>query len=381
MRDKLIFIFLFLANLSCNVQERKNELIIDIYQSVKFPLELNVNPKRSSIQYIESDSGEYLAIQNKIGPRVEIFKLAPFKHIRSIELAIDGPNRVGIPNGFRIVSKDSLLIASIPPQIHTLSFDGIKKSSIQVIDTINHVNYLSSNNELPFLFDEQILFGAQPFFRDFLQTNPDNINSYSHIYKVDLKSKKTDWLPISHPSDFWNEGKKTPHFAWTDRYDTIVVSPQTDHRLWLISKQNGKLIGYKETKSVYVNKFQIVNGFPEGDKGIIEGLASDRYELMLHDPYRDVFYRFFFIGVDWEDYTMGYRDLFANRPKIGLMLLDKNLNILGEHVFPDHHIEAWNYFVGKDGLYVSTNNPNRDDFDENFLRYDIIRFEGLNYED
>ena len=63
------------------------------------------------------------------------------------------------------------------------------------------------------------------------------------------------------------------------------------------------------------------------------------------------------------------------------MVLNQNLEILGEHLFENFQIEPWNYFVGKKGLYISTNNPNRDDFDENFLRYDIIRFEGLQYED
>ena len=66
---------------------------------------------------------------------------------------------------------------------------------------------------------------------------------------------------------------------------------------------------------------------------------------------------------------------------IGVMVLDKDLKILGEFNFLNHEIENRNYFVGKKGLYVSTNNPNRDDFDENILRYDIIRFEGLKYED
>lgn len=114
---------------------------------------------------------------------------------------------------------------------------------------------------------------------------------------------------------------------------------------------------------------------------MIEALANDRYELLLHDPYRDVFYRFFYIGVDWEQFNMTVRNLFSNRPKVGLMILDKNLEILGEHVFQEHEVETWNYFVGPKGLYVSTNNFNRDDFDENVLRYDILRFSGLKYED
>ncbi|GMQ31218.1 DUF4221 family protein [Algoriphagus confluentis] len=367
--------------LGCTQQTPIKDLKSTIHQTIRIPLELDISPNRTSFQYINSDSGEYLAFQNKIGPRIEIFNLDSKHHVTSIKLAQDGPNRVGIANGFRIIAQDCLLIASIPPSIKILNFEGIKHKDIPVLDTINHVNFLSSNNEIPFLFSDHELFGAQPFFRNFFETTPKDVSSYSHIYKVNLTTEKAEWLPISHPSDAWDEGKKTPNFTWTDRNDSIVVSPQTDHRLWIISKRGGNLLGYKEVHSTSVNRFQIIKGLPEGDKGIIEALASDRYELILHDPFRDVFYRFFFMGVDWENYNLGYRNLYSNRPKIGVLVLDKNLEVIGEKVFDDNYLEAWNYFVGRKGLYVSTNNPNRDDFDENILRYDIIRFEGLEYED
>lgn len=120
---------------------------------------------------------------------------------------------------------------------------------------------------------------------------------------------------------------------------------------------------------------------PSGDQGIIEELESDRYEMILFDQFRDVIYRFYFLGIDPEDFDIHYRSLFSNRPKIGLLILNSDLDIIAEHQFENHQIEPWNYFVGRKGLYVSTNNPNREDFDENYLRYDIIRFEGLEYED
>lgn len=381
MRSLFPVFILFLFIFSCTKQLDHIDIGTSIHQTLKIPLDLDIIPNGTSFQYIDSDSGEYLAFQNKIGPRIEVFNLETNQQVSSIKLAQDGPNRIGTANGFRIISRDCLLIASIPPSIKILNFDGIKKKEIPVIDTINHVNFLSSNNETPFLFNDDELFGAQPFFRNFFETTPNDISTYSHIYKVNLNYGKTDWLPISHPKDAWEDGKKTPNFSWTDRNDSIVISPQSDHRLWIISKKDGKLLGLKTARSASVKNFHIIKGLPEGDKGIIEGLASDRYELILHDPYRDVFYRFFLIGVDWEDYNMEYRDLYSNRPRVGLILLDKDLEIIGEQVFEDNYIEIWNYFVGKKGLYVSTNNPIRDDFDENILRYDIIRFEGLNYED
>ncbi|WP_339702823.1 DUF4221 family protein [Algoriphagus aquimarinus] len=379
---KIIYYLLLFIIFGCKSPIQKTRLNTETYESLSIEVKANFNPDRTRTQYYESDSGEYLAILNKSLNRIEIFNLETKVSERQIPLAKDGPNRVGVTNGFQIVALDCLLLATIPPQIKIIDFNGIIKKSIPVNDQENKVNFLSSNNEIPLLFGANSVFGAQPFFQNFFKMNKKDIAKYTPIYKINLSDKSlAEWLQISHPSDIWENGKKTEKFSWADRYDTIIVAPHADHRLWLISKDRGNLLGYKDGKSISVNNFHIINELSSGDKGIIENIVSDRYEIILHDSYRDVFYRFFFVGIDWESYNLSPRDLFANRPRTGVLVLDKNLNIIGEHVFEDHAIENWNYFVGKKGLYVSTNNPNRDDFDENFLRYDIIRFEGLEYED
>ena len=320
---------------------------------------------------------------NKAKYALEIFNLRSGNSVRKIPFEKEGPNGVGVTNGFRIITKDCVLVASIPPKIQILDFNGIKKNSIPVIDKSNPVTYLSSNNEIPFLLGADFLYGAQPFFRDILRTTPSDLKNSTHIFKVNLNdgAAEAEWLKVFRPPHEWEEGKKSVDFTWADRYDSIIISPRADHRLWVISKKTSSLLEYKVAKSVNVNKFRIIEGFPVGDEGIIESLASDRYELFLFDQYRDVFYRFFFVGIDWETYNLSPRELFSNPPKVGILVLDKDLAIIGEHVFDNHVIETWNYFVGKQGLYVSTNNPNRADFDENVLRYDVIRFSGLTYED
>lgn len=375
--------FLLLLVFGCSSpKESPPKPVISVADSLLIPLDPSVNPERGSLQYMDTDSGEYLALVNKSVYAVELYHLNTGKHVRRIKLEREGPNGVGTTNGFRILSPDTLLLASLPPELRIMDLKGKLISSIPVQDPQNYVRYLASDNELPFLFDGSILFGAQPFFRDFFDMGAGEIAGHRHVYRVDLSSAKVEWLPISHPPDLWEDGKKDEKFTWTDRYDSIVVSPVSDPRLWVISKKEGKLLGRKEASSSYVKQYHIIKGRPGfGDQGIIESLASDRYDLILHDPYRDVFYRFFLIGVDHVDYEIGYRDLYSYRPKIGVMVLDAGLEFLGEYVFENHYAESWNYFVGQKGLYISTNNPNRDDYNENILRYDIIRFSGLEYGD
>lgn len=368
---------------SCSPKKEKVELSLSILNSIKIPLDSSINPNRTSFQYIYSDSGEFLALQNKAVHAIEIFNLKSGVHVKRIKLNKDGPNRSGEVNGFRLFSNDSLLIASYPQKLMLFNFEGIKTGEFSIKDTKNDVNYISSTSEIPFLFEGKKVFGAQPFFRNFFDMSSSDLGKYSHIYQLDMESVNPEakWLPISNPEDTWKEGKKVPKFTWTDRGDSILVSPYNDHRIWVISKKSGELLNRVEVKAPLVNQFHIIKGLPSGDQGIIEELESDRYELLLYDRFREVFYRFYFVGIDVNDFEIDYRDLFSNRPKVGLLVLDTNLKIIGNHLFENHQIEPWNYFVGQKGLYVSTNNSNRDDFDENFLRYEIIRFEGLDYGD
>lgn len=375
--------FLLLIVLSCSTRKTNPKLTTSVIESIKIPLDSTISPNGTTFQYIYSDSGEYLAIQNKAVHAIEIFNLYSKTHNKQIKLQKDGPNRSGEVNGFRIFSNDSLLVASYPQKLILFNFEGIKKAEFPVKDTQNDVNYISSTSEIPFLFDGKKVFGAQPFFRNFFDMSASDLANYSHIYQLDLKAElpQAEWLPISNPEDTWNEGKKVSKFTWTDLGDSILVSPYNDHRIWVISKKKKKLLNLVEVKAPDVNQFHLIRGLPSGDQGIIEELESDRYELLLYDHFRQVFYRFYFVGIDVNDFEIHYRNLYSNRPKIGVLILNTDLKIIGNHLFEIHEIEPWNYFVGKKGLYVSTNNPNRDDFDENFLRYDIIRFEGLNYED
>ncbi|SEF55334.1 DUF4221 family protein [Algoriphagus boritolerans] len=381
---KALKAFIFCISIfSCSPKEEKIQLSLTVLDSIKIPLDSTINPNGTTFQYINSDSGEYLALQNKAVHAIEIFNLEFGIHAKRIKLQKDGPNRSGEVNGFRLFSNDSLLVASYPQKLMLFNFEGLKTSEFPVKDSQNDVNYISSTSEIPFLFDGKKVFGAQPFFRNFFDMSASDLGKYSHIYQLDMESvnPEAEWLPISNPEDTWKEGKKVSKFTWTDRGDSILVSPYNDHRIWVISKKSGELLNRLEVKAPLVNQFHIIKGLPSGDQGIIEELESDRYELLLYDQFRAVFYRFYFVGIDVNDFEVHYRELYSNRPKIGLLVLDTNLKIIGNHLFDTHQIEPWNYFVGRKGLYVSTNNPNRDDFDENYLRYDIIRFEGLEYED
>jgi hypothetical protein len=374
----LIFLF------ACKGPESKKNLEGYRYEKLEIPISEDFNPDRTRNQYYESDSGEFLAILNKTKFSIRIYNLGTQELAKVIPLTKEGPNGIGLDNGFLLISNDTILIATIPPKIRLLNFKGELMESISLENKSNDVNFLSSTNVVPFLYTRKILFGIQPFLDNFFEITEKEASSIPPIFSVDFSKPNfpVEWLPINRPEGFWKEGKKDENLSWTERGDSIIVAPYTDHKVWIISKKQKKLLDVIECKSTYINNFHILEKDElGGDKGIIQSLEHDRYEIIMYDKFRDVFYRMFFPKIDLTNFNYTPRQLFSNRPLIGVLILNKELAPIGEYIFDNHQVQTWNYFVGHKGLYVSTNNPNRDDFDENFLRYDIIRFGGLNYKD
>src|SRR5690606_7702676 len=102
---------------------------------------------------------------------------------------------------------------------------------------------------------------------------------------------------------------------------------------------------------------------------------------LIYDKYRDLFYKFFVSGYEWEA-DMRFEELRPlNRFRLysGLMVLDSSLNVLRQHLFDEFEIHpASSMFVGEKDLYLSRNNENHPDFDKDHFRFMLV---GFNIED
>ena len=86
------------------------------------------------------------------------------------------------------------------------------------------------------------------------------------------------------------------------------------------------------------------------------------YSHLMYDKYRKVFYRFALMPDD-------NIKPFSNNPhqSFSIIILNKDYEIIGETKFPGNTYAHHLCFVGKKGLYISENNENNPQFDENKL--------------
>lgn len=362
--------------------QQEEKLNPKIIESIKIPLTDRISARPFRTQYIDSDSGQYLALMNKIGSSIEIFDLKDGKNIKSIKFLDDGPNSIGMFGGFTIKSIDSIFTATItPPGISLFDFNSKKLKSYKVPDFDQPFQSLFSFNTAPFLIESNLIHFSYPYFTDFWGTSFDDFDKFSHAFIFDIEGETFTKLPLHYPLKFWEKGKKRTEFSWLTLGDSIIISPFFDENVWIFSKKIGQKIAEIRLESKNLNEFAYFSELPEGNEGIIKELNSGSFTEFLYDPYRKLIYRFYQLPIDPDNYEFDVYNLLSNAPNIGIMVLNEKLEVLGEVVFKDFKIDSHSTFVGKKGLYVSKNNENSMEFDENFLKYDIILFEDLNDED
>lgn len=382
MKNLYIITLLFFS-LSCQSPQKNNNQYNAkpiIFQSIKIPLDSITSSEPNKVQLIESDSGDYLVIINKILPSIDFFSLEKFQKEKSIKFYRDGINKIGVLTGFQVFSKDTLLITSSPANISMFNFNGDKIEDFPINGESQFVQTINSNNKTPLLIRGGLIFGAYPFITRFYETSKENISKINFIFNLNLNTGAINWLPYTSPDNFWKDGRRSPGFQWTQRGDSIVTVLESEATLRIFSIKKNEVI-----KSISIetkNKVQqsTLTKIPEGNEGIKRDLQEGSMNIILYDKYRDVFYCFYHIRIDPDRYDNNLIDLYLRKPKIGLILLDPNLNVINEFTFDDFEIDDYNSFVGKKGLYVSNNHRLNPNYDENFLKYYILRFNELAYE-
>lgn len=190
---------------------------------------------------------------------------------------------------------------------------------------------------------------------------------------INLENKEQKLLPISFPKICDKKGNPLYlYFSTLLIKDKFIYSFLNSHDC-LITKDHIN-IKTKTVKSRYImNKDFKMPDFDSGNMLDIPRtiLEHPAYENFLYDSYRDVIYRFCYPGVSLSNKdNLMYMNEF--KPIFSIMILDTDLNILGETLMPENTYNMNMAFVGKDGLYLSTNHYLNKGFNADSLKFEIF---------
>ncbi|GAB2992977.1 DUF4221 domain-containing protein [Cyclobacterium sediminis] len=379
LRHCSVFTIGLLLFFSCKGEAENKLLEIIKVKEIKIKPEVLTIPNPPYAHLIESDSGQYLFYLNPTSMSLQFMNMEDGKVANEIVLEYDGPNSMSRRSGIAGLEDDKVWTTFRPHAIAYFNY----KAEIQFKKDIPSgevdITYVGSSFQKGLHQYGDKVFGMQPLFMNHHGMGKEDIQKHSLVYSYDMVSDQTIWYEVYYAKDYWDNGKKLSEFSWARRGDKLYISPWYDHEIQVFDMQQEKVTEKVEANSDHINSFYYVNEIPgTHEEGLLNILNNDLYGIILYDKYRDCFYRFFYPGyTDDEEYAIDKLWMLRNsRPFTGVMVLDKDLNILGEHIFDKFQIHAnSNVFVGEEGLYLSLNNKNSPDYDEDHLRYMVVQFE------
>lgn len=332
------------------------------------------------LQYVESER-ELLFNINWNTNSIQLYDLDNGDLIKTILMEKEGDQGVGEIMAFHVHTLDSIFV---------FPFGGAGFSLIGSNgEVINRFKYpLPENHTAGFVHN--ISYVSPPVIRGkeiFLKTRPAIVDNYremtnemlakSHlVFSMDLDSLKPQLLAHHYPEEYLANGFKRFEFSSTQGNGKIVFSFFGDHHLYWAEDYDSPLKKV-EGKSSYLKDvlplFPIEGAFLESQK---YSAASARYENLIYDPYREVFYRFAYpeLDVDTEEEVRALRN---NPGPFVVMVFDQDLKLLGEKVFEEGKYLPMNAFVGINGLYISTNNPDNPKNQEDQMGFEVFELNTL----
>lgn len=349
---------------------------------LRLPLDENTSNVSAHLEYFyDARSGEEMLYSlNPIRNEIQAYILETDQRVKSLPFEVEGDRGVGNISAFYVHSSDSLLL--FPINGNRLFLTDSDAINIERINYRVPDGYGSANVGSTFFSAKPYLKNGKLIAKSLYQGNYSTVDneelSTRHVsYSIDLNNGDVTSAQHTYPDGYMEEVKKHFQFSFSASVNGIAYSFWGDHNLYL-SRNQGQEWSVKPAQSQYMR--EAWEALPLGGDRMDRAkyfATSAHYGNIIWDTYREVYYRFCYPKVEIE----GEEDLrlLAQFPTtFSIIILDKELNILGEEFFDGKEaMVTSNAFVGLKGLYISVNHPESPDNQEDFLSFRLFSLEGL----
>lgn len=94
------------------------------------------------------------------------------------------------------------------------------------------------------------------------------------------------------------------------------------------------------------------------------------YGDIIYDEYRQLYYRIAYPKDSLKEGESLSDMMQSGRTRFSIIILDKDLNVVGETMFPENLYRSNLYYIEKDGLYISSNHYKNSHYNEDNLSFD-----------
>jgi hypothetical protein len=363
---KIFTVSLSCAIFSCGLNSKENEnthisqlntnfentLTLSESDSIIFSLDSVTSKYTSAIQYFANENDEkFLALLNITTNSIYIYNYHSKELDKIIRFETEGPNGVGRIEGFRIHSQDTIIVNS-RYLVRLTDFEGKPFFKYDLFERRRSdiiTGLVTNETRRPVVvYDKKMYLDIMPdiHFNDLDQIAKAKtkfiINLETSDYDADLKypSKYTGGVYGIHflagISSTFNP--KTKRFLYSfPAHENII---ETDHENFFMEHYSGSeccnKIPYMENKN------------PSKKEYHQHFFTSPVYDMIIYDPYRDLYYRTVMLPTTSEKFNE--RDL---RRDFIVVILNSDLKKVGEFLFEKSSgFNNGMIFVSEDGLNI-----------------------------
>lgn len=380
MKKNIEFILLFLVIVwisSCKNHNKKEYLYSINTKDYSIPIANDEYPSSFLTNVLVKNDTTYLFRKSAHSNFIYIYNWDIKKRINKIEFKDFGPNRIVMFNQSSILPFDnnSFFIGSVN-SLYFTKHDSIIKHIKLKKSKINNFKYSGSffifgSNSFPAIrYKDNIICylspangrrGSSEFFASKL------------LFKYNISNGEYKRLNVSFPYEYKNK-------CWSPNHESISYTLNNKNKLILLFKNDATLYKYDldneritdtiKFESNYASKIKPIKcGISDKQKIMHFGMSAS-YEVIKYDSYKDIYYVIVQLPLT-KDQINSVKNPFTLNP-FSLIVLDNSFNILVERKFEGGIYNYLDFFVTKEGLWLSKNSPHNPNFDENKLRFSLI---------
>ncbi len=347
-------------------------------QLVSLPIDSQTSNVSNGLVPFSTDRN-WLFNVNYTNNEIQLYDLDSKTLEKRMVFDLEGPEGVGYVSGIHVESLNRVYLFGYPMRNLYLTDTSAKIKEKFTYETpfgytgafVNNAHY----SYTPLVIGNKLLVNTK-FEAELREVSDETLASKKLSYTIDLKSSQVDLLPITWPKGYNDSGPKLLDFSLASNGKNLVYSLVADHKLY-VTDLEGNLIKTVDAKSQFVDQgFASFNEGTDRYNTMKYVFASDRYERLLYDEYRGVFYRFVFpkVEVKSEEEIDQLRRFPRN---FAVMILDKDLNVLGETLMPENTYYPGNSFVSKDGLFISISHPDNPANEEDLMSFEVFKLKEI----
>ena len=373
----LLFSCLALFICSCSsTNDTDNYSLEKTDKILSFPIRDDVKVPQHSVFPFSENGKDYLSFQNLPKSEILIYSMDSQKLIKKLDINAEGDNAVvGGFGGYYIADMGHIFIPSMyVSTIFAVDTAGNVKQKIDYAKTEDNrlLKPFMPSDKFQMLFIDDDLYIPQTIN---LRLGDKSVEESPIKVVLDTTDNTVKALPMRFPplissKDFGTVGAFGADYSCCYDGKRFIYSFNADEDLYVTSSAHDK-VEKKKARSKYIDDVSVFRSAGDDFQQMMKAQCEHAsYDRIVYDKYRNVYYRFAYPPCKIDDYSGDYLDLLrSGRKSFSVMILDNQLNVVGETVFLAYTYNSNLFFILEDGVYISLNHIRNPGYSDDILQF------------